>query len=64
MLLTLVTQLFLIVRSLYKCKMIDAALNYFTLEAFTKIIHNRDPVFIIRKLESHEVYQPFIAESM
>ena len=36
----------------------------FNLEEFTNIIQNRDPVSIIRKLESHEVYQPIIAESM
>ena len=30
---------------------------------FLEIIQNRDHVSIIRKLESQEVYQPFIVES-
>ena len=39
------------------------ALNLFNLVEFMKVIQIRDPVSIIKKLESHKVYQPFIAES-
>ena len=53
--LTLITHLYLAVRILYKCKTMDAALNCFSFEKFTKISQNRDAVSSIRTLESHEV---------
>ena len=62
--LSLVTHLHLVVGIFYKCKSDGRSTEFVNLKEFTKIIQKRDPVSIIRKLESQEVYQPLIVESM
>ena len=53
--LALVNHLYLVICIFDKCKTYVCSSEFFKLEDFTKIIQNRAPVFIFRKLESHEV---------